>query len=227
MNVEGVFHALVNLGATWVLWVLVGLSVIAVAVILERLVFFSSTRVRAEALRVQMNRALDKRDRLTLKRRLDENPSMEARLIATLVSATHPEEAEERLSAESGLQRLRAEKNLAFLGTLGNNAPFVGLLGTVVGIIGAFAELDASGGRLSTGLMAEIGEALVATAVGLLVALPAVAAFNFFQRIISVRLARGEAMAREMIARLHLAASEPDSRTRAARAEAAITQEAS
>jgi biopolymer transport protein ExbB len=107
------------------------------------------------------------------------------------------------MAAESSLQRLRAEKNLAYLGTLGNNAPFIGLLGTVVGIIGAFHQLDASGGQLTSGLMAEIGEALVATAVGLLVALPAVAAFNTFQRAIAVRLSQGDALGRQLVAHLY------------------------
>jgi biopolymer transport protein ExbB len=109
-------------------------------------------------------------------------------------------EAEERMGAEAQLQRIRSERNLAFLGTLGNNAPFVGLLGTVVGIIGAFGQLDASGGQLTTGLMSEIGEALIATAVGLLVALPAVAAYNTFQRTIAVRLGQGDALGRHLLA---------------------------
>jgi biopolymer transport protein ExbB len=101
------------------------------------------------------------------------------------------------------------EKNLAFLGTLGNNAPFIGLLGTVIGIIGAFRQLDASAGKLSAGLMSEIGEALIATAVGLLVALPAVAAFNLFQRVIRVRLARAEAIGHDVAAHFHNRASTP------------------
>lgn len=203
MNIERVFQALVGLGATWVLWVLVALSVIALSVIVERLVFFLSTRAQSETLRVQLSRALDRDEVTQVKRRLDESPSVEARIVSAGVMATCPEEAEELMAAESQLQRLRAEKNLAFLGTLGNNAPFIGLLGTVVGIIGAFAELDASGGQLTAGLMAEIGEALVATAVGLIVALPAVAAYNVFQRAISVRLSQGEALGRELVARLH------------------------
>jgi biopolymer transport protein ExbB len=112
-------------------------------------------------------------------------------------------EAEERMAAEAQLQRLRSEQYLAFLGTLGNNAPFIGLLGTVLGVIGAFAQLDVSGGQLTTGLMAAIGEALIATAVGLLVALPAVAAYNAFQRLIQVRLQRGDALGRVVVAHLH------------------------
>ena len=137
--------------------------------------------------------------------RVERSPDQVLAVCAGLGS-TCAAEAEERMAAETQVQRLRSEKNLSYLGTLGNNAPFVGLLGTVVGIIGAFSELDASGGQLTPGLMSEIGEALVATAVGLLVALPAVASYNAFQRAIAVRLSRGEAIGRELVAHLHAAA---------------------
>jgi biopolymer transport protein ExbB len=92
------------------------------------------------------------------------------------------------------------EKNLALLGTLGNNAPFIGLLGTVIGIVRSFHELQSSSGQVSAGLMSEIGEALVSTAIGLLVALPAVAAFNLFQRLIRARMGRATVMAHEILA---------------------------
>lgn len=208
MNVEGVFQALMGLGATWVLWLLVGLSVVALAVILERWVFFLSTREKTTTLQLQVMRSLERGDETAMRRKLDESPSLEARIVAAALGSTCAEEAEEKMAAESELQRLRAERSLAYLGTLGNNAPFVGLLGTVVGIIGAFHQLDASGGQLTAGLMAEIGEALVATAVGLLVALPAVAAYNTFQRTIGVRLARGEALGKQLVAQLHHRAHE-------------------
>lgn len=203
MKIDNVFSSLVGLGATWVLWALVLLSVFALAVILERWVYLMSTRVKADQLRVSVSRGILKGDLAALRRTLDESPSVEARIVGATLNSRSPAEAEERMSAETQLQRLRSEKNLAFLGTLGNNAPFVGLLGTVVGIIGAFHQLDASGGQLTAGLMAEIGEALVATAVGLLVALPAVAAFNTFQRAIHVRLSQGEALSREVVAYFH------------------------
>ena len=77
-------------------------------------------------------------------------------------------------------ERLRYERGLAFLGTLGNNAPFVGLFGTVLGIIRAFHDLAGNSLQGSQAVMAGIAEALVATAVGLLVALPAVATYNAF-----------------------------------------------
>ncbi len=101
---------------------------------------------------------------------------------------------------ECQLARLDMERSLAYLGTLGNNAPFVGLLGTVIGIIGAFHQLGNGIGQISAGLMAQIGEALVATAIGLLVALPAVAFHNLFHRIINTRLGRADALGRDVLA---------------------------
>jgi biopolymer transport protein ExbB/TolQ len=104
------------------------------------------------------------------------------------------------MGGEATLRKLDMERNLAFLGTVGNNAPFVGLAGTVIGIVRSFHELESSGGQVSAGLMAQIGEALVATLIGLLVALPAVAFFNLFQRLIKGRVVRGEAMGKDVLA---------------------------
>ena len=204
MNIDGVFRNLVGLGATWVLWWLIALSALALSVIVERFVFFARTREDMAALRAELKLGLARGEFSALRRYLAQSPSLEAHIVSAGIDATCPAEAEELMAAEALVQRLRSEKCLAFLGTLGNNAPFVGLLGTVIGIIGAFAELDASGGRLTTALMAEIGEALVATAVGILVALPAVAAYNAFQRAIQVRLASGDALGRQLVAYLHV-----------------------
>ena len=96
--------------------------------------------------------------------------------------------------------RLRLERNLAFLGTLGANAPFIGLFGTVLGIIKAFKDLA---GNQSGGIaivMAGISEALVATAVGLMVAIPAVIGFNYFQGKVRKSLARVDAIAHLVLA---------------------------
>jgi biopolymer transport protein ExbB len=122
-----------------------------------------------------------------------------------------PTSAEKAMHGALALERMRLERGLAFLGTLGNNAPFVGLLGTVIGVIEAFEALgkpDASGGALApAGIMSGIAEALVATAVGLFVAIPAVAAFNYFQRKITSILANTEALTNVLLA--HLSAEDP------------------
>jgi biopolymer transport protein ExbB len=208
MNIEAALKALVALGATWVLWVLIALSVLALSGILERVVFFWRTRVDIEALRSALKRSLFAQRLGDVEQLLRHGTSLEARIVGAGLGAISAAEAEQLMLGEAQLQRLRSEKSLAFLGTLGNNAPFVGLLGTVLGIIGAFQQLDQARGQVTSGLMAQIGEALISTAVGLLVALPAVATYNAFQRAIQIRLQRGDALGRELIAHLHRLALE-------------------
>jgi len=110
---------------------------------------------------------------------------MEAEVVRAAVEHADrgPDAVEEVVAARVERIRLDYERRLAFLGTLGNNAPFIGLFGTVLGIIRAFADLAAhpGAGGAST-VMAGISEALVATAVGLFVALPAVVMFNLYTR---------------------------------------------
>jgi biopolymer transport protein ExbB/biopolymer transport protein TolQ len=72
------------------------------------------------------------------------------------------------------------KENLGVLATTGATAPFVGLFGTVIGIVGAFQGMATGGGGIAS-VSAGIAEALVATAAGLLVAIPAVWAYNYFQ----------------------------------------------
>ena len=91
-------------------------------------------------------------------------------------------------------ERQFLDRGLVVLGTLGNNAPFIGLFGTVLGIIMAFNDLAANPDGGPSVVMAGISEALVATAVGLLVAIPAVIAFNGFNRMIKRRMANAEAI---------------------------------
>jgi biopolymer transport protein ExbB len=192
--------ALSHFGSRWVLWLLIVLSIAALAVVIERAVLFISSRDDTARLRAELRRLLRDKDLELARRRLEESPSFEARVAAAGLDADGVASAEERMQGESELCKLSMEKNLALLGTLGNNAPFIGLLGTVIGIVRSFRELSSSSGQVSAGLMAEIGEALVATAIGLLVALPAVAAFNLFQRLIRARMGRANAMAHEILA---------------------------
>ena len=78
-------------------------------------------------------------------------------------------------------ERMELERFLGILGTLGNSAPFIGLLGTVIGIIRAFKLLEVAESAGPTAIMVGIAEALVATALGLIVAVPCVIVFNLFQ----------------------------------------------
>lgn len=187
------------LGAEWVLWVLFALSLVAVAIVVERSIHLFSARREPARLRLRLLGALQKGDVRAARHILQESSCVEARVAEAGLDAESVAGAEERMAAASERVRQSLERRLTFLGTVGNNAPFVGLLGTVIGIIRAFHELDRSGGKLSTGLMTEIGEALVATAIGLVVALPAVAFFNLFQRVVQARLGQAEALGREAV----------------------------
>ena len=199
MDIVRTLNGITQLGATWVLWFLVCLSVVGLAVAIERAVALLGSRDDMERLGADLANHLARGDAEKARHRLEESPSIEARIAAAALARADAKAAEQRIAKESTLMRLDLEKRLTFLGTLGNNAPFVGLLGTVIGIVRAFHALGAAGGQVSAGLMAEIGEALVATAFGLIVALPAVASFNFFQRVIRARLAGADALSREVI----------------------------
>lgn len=191
MNIVDKFAGIANLGAGWIMWLLVGFSVLSLAIIIERAIVFIGTREDTEALRAELRKLYSERNFDEAKKRLTAAKSFEAQILVSAVEDFDKgaDAVEERLGGEQRLAKSRMERNLAFLGTVGNNAPFVGLLGTVIGIVRAFRELTmAQGGQVSDSLLREIGEALVATAIGLLVALPAVAFFNYFQRVIKSRI---------------------------------------
>jgi biopolymer transport protein ExbB len=225
--IERIKSAMVGAGAAWVLWLMLGLSVISLAIMLERAWLYWSLRDDVGGLMRELGRLLRAGDLDGARRRLEASPSAEAAVVvAGIVEADlGADAAEEAMAGASALQKIKLEKRLAYLGTLGNNAPFIGLLGTVIGIVGAFEELGKAGGPTTTAsagaaasasqlapqaVMTNIAEALVATAVGLLVAIPAVAAFNLFQRIVKTTLANTDALAHVLLA--HLKATSSDGR---------------
>lgn len=195
-----------DLGASWVLWLLVGLSVLTLGVAVERGLYFLRSR-DDDALAKALAGAAPSLERL---QDLSKSArSIEARVLkAGLEVRENGEEAVSHRMAGT-LQQVQGEagRRLTFLGTVGSNAPFVGLLGTVIGVVRSFQALNASQGQVSAGLMSEVGEALVATAIGILVALPAVAFYNYFQQLIRQRVERAEASSRLLLAALSSHAS--------------------
>jgi biopolymer transport protein ExbB len=190
---------LLDVGASPVLYIMLGLSVVSVGIMLERSWFFRSLRVDLERLAKSLSDRLNSRDIAGARSLVSRSRSVEAAVVAAGLTELEngPEAADEAMASAMALWRMRLERRLAFLGTLGNNAPFVGLLGTVIGIVQAFDRLQSAGlGGSGAGaeVMGAIAEALVATAVGLAVAIPAVAAFNYFQRRIKTTLTNTEAL---------------------------------
>ncbi|HEY0482396.1 MAG TPA: MotA/TolQ/ExbB proton channel family protein [Kofleriaceae bacterium] len=183
-----------GVGGTVVLVLLLALSVISIGIILERVVYFRRRRIDTVAL------AGDVLARLAaggpgagvgaVIAQLRGLRGVEAEVLHDAMAwyGAGPEAFTEILKKGLADRRKQLESGLVFLGTLGNNAPFVGLFGTVLGIIVAFRELSSAAANVAGGsgnmnnVMSGIAEALVSTAVGILVAVPAVIFFNVFQK---------------------------------------------
>jgi biopolymer transport protein ExbB/TolQ len=174
------------LGSEWVLYLLLALSVVSFSTMFERWLFFRKRRDDLSRVRRELKQLLDKDDLAGAEKLLDKSPAFESK-IAREALRWAPGGADamgDAVDAELARVKGELEKGTNLLGTLGNNAPFVGLFGTVLGVIIAFHALGQAGqntGQME-GVMAGIAEALVATGVGLFVALPAVIAYNIIQK---------------------------------------------
>jgi len=199
-------------GAEWVLYLLVLLSVLSVTLILERMRFYRSASKELISFRNQIRvqagesnwAAAAKTAEARLKRAGD-TPDLEAQMALALL--THPSRKSPDVLTEVAQDpvmraKLQWERNLAVLATIGANAPFIGLFGTVLGIIKAFHDLSLQAGTGAQTVTSGVSEALVATAVGLLVAIPAVIAFNIFQRRVKSALSEAEALKSFLIGKL-------------------------
>ena len=107
--------------------------------------------------------------------------------------------AERAIERNMLLEITTLRRGLAFLATVGSTTPFVGLLGTTIGIVNSFTGMATSGSGGLSAISAGIAEALIATAFGLLVAIPAVWAFNYFTTKIDNLTAEMTYVSKEMI----------------------------
>ncbi|CAN5213779.1 hypothetical protein BH11MYX1_BH11MYX1_04620 [soil metagenome] len=199
-----ILDLMLRAGSRWVLWLLIGLSLAAVAVMLERLWFFLQQRTPDAVLRGALE-TMRKQGTAEAAKLLDKQLSMQAVVMKACLDRAQdgPGSVEEHRVAIVEQERQRYEKRLAFLGTLGNNAPFVGLFGTVLGIIRAIHDLSGNSMQ-GTQMMSGIAEALVATGFGLIVALPAVAAYNAAIRHVETVSASADSYAHEVLAYLRV-----------------------
>lgn len=174
------------LGSEWVLYLLLVLSVVSLSTMVERWIFFARRGGSSEKLRQALVTKLDRADVAGAEQVLAAHESVQSRIarVALRWLSGGPDALADAVEAELARVRAELERGTNLLGTLGNNAPFVGLFGTVLGVIIAFHALGDSGGNAGAmgGVMAGIAEALVATGVGLFVALPAVVAYNLIQK---------------------------------------------
>jgi biopolymer transport protein ExbB/TolQ len=173
------------LGAEWVLWLLLVLSAVSITIAVEKALYFYRSRLRVLEVSDRFQKALY-RDGLDSARKLmkehDRSPQARIVLAGLDEASTGKEAMENAMTARQTVEKARMERYLNFLSTLGNNAPFIGLFGTVLGIMGAFYKLHVNIVGGTSVVMKDISEALVATAVGLFVAIPAVIFNNIFRQ---------------------------------------------
>jgi biopolymer transport protein ExbB len=195
--------AIALLGADWVLWVLVGLSFLCLAVAGGRVVRRLGDRDdgRADAGLAAFAKG-GSAEAFAATLAAAKGPI--ARVLAAGLDAAEDrgaDSAEEVIAAALGAERARLDTGLAVLATTGSNAPFIGLFGTVLGIIRAFHDLSLTDASAAASVMSGISEALVSTAVGLLVAIPAVVSYNIFARQNKSLLSRAENRGRLLLSR--------------------------
>jgi biopolymer transport protein ExbB len=198
--IETVKQVLLAAGAGWILWFLGLLSAASLALAAERWLYLRRRGGNLESLARALDADLAAGAFGKARATLAESPAVAARVAdaGLRLAERGTAAAEKAMQSATALERTRLERGLAFLATVGNNAPFLGLFGTVVGVIHAFEELGhaapghgatAAGQVASQAVMASIAEALVATAVGIFVALPSVALYNYLQRRVASMLA--------------------------------------
>ena len=157
--------------ARLILVLLIGLSFWSVTIIIERKRFFAALKVPGEKLK----------NDIKTRQALTGESHFYSEMLTDISRLKRPEQIDKAFDAFAFRKKKELEKELPVLGTMGSTTPFVGLPGTILGIIVSFGELSRGTGSTNS-VMFSLAEALILTAVGLIVAIPAVVAFNYFNR---------------------------------------------
>jgi biopolymer transport protein ExbB/biopolymer transport protein TolQ len=200
------------LGSTWVMYLLLVLSVFSIAAIVERVLFFRRSATDVDAVSDELVKRLRSGDVEGAKKLLAQGTSIEAQVVGPSLAWLDggPEAFADAVDGHLGRKKKELERGVSFLGTVGSNAPFIGLFGTVIGVIEAFHQLGEGANKAAMGnVMSGIAEALVATGVGLFVAIPAVVAYNVFQKRIGTIESNVATIAKHVTAFLHSRAKRP------------------
>jgi biopolymer transport protein ExbB/TolQ len=204
---EGLVQRLLSLPvfrSEWVLWLLLGLSLMSVAVMVERWFFYRRRKLNFEGVKGEFEKALDKGDFDAAAKLLAKYDTLETNVTLAGLRGYDkgPESVEDLIAGAMSRGKVEYERRLSILATLASNAPYIGLFGTVLGIVRSFKEMSKDIANASAGVMAGIAEALVATAVGLLVAIPAVVAYNVFKGMVKDSVTNTEGLTRVLMAEL-------------------------
>jgi biopolymer transport protein ExbB len=165
------------------MWALLLLSVIAVAIVIERLMFFATQRCDSRALLRQIGERIAADDLPGGLKVVRQNRGMLPRILefGLLRGEKNRADITDALSIALMENLNMLERNLGIIGTTAVIAPFVGLFGTVLGIIRAFQDIALKGNSTPAVVAAGVSEALITTAAGLFVAVISVIFFNYFK----------------------------------------------
>ena len=178
------FIAIAQIAHEVTLWTLIILSILSIAFILERFFTLGKVRRQSQAVSIRLREILATNNLNELEDLAKDRESLEGRALSYGMRHVRDKGVtglEEIFTSFASIERPVLDRYLGFLATVGSNAPFIGLLGTVFGIMDAFRGLADSTGDAKA-VMVGISNALVATAIGLIVAIPAVIAYNYFQK---------------------------------------------
>jgi biopolymer transport protein ExbB len=167
---------------------LILMSVLSIGVVLERLSFFKQVRLATASLQKSINDAFaEKRHDLVLEHCKTSVSPLAAMVLAEVASGrdAESEDAARVMTLTMRGEMARLKQYMPILATVASIAPFVGLFGTCKGIITAFSDISTQGMGGPSVIAAGISEALVSTATGLLVAIPALMFYNYFSKAIT------------------------------------------
>ena len=166
-----------------VMWPLLGCSVLSVAITIERFCYFTVKSTRYTRFQGHLEKLMRAKDIQGADSFVSFHRSPLARVAKTYLShMTHPPSIrQEAATREASLQLTHLERRLGWLSIIGTLAPMIGLLGTVIGLVEAFQQIELAGGQVQpSDLAAGIWKALLTTVFGLIVALPTLAIFHLF-----------------------------------------------
>ncbi|MBF0215883.1 MAG: MotA/TolQ/ExbB proton channel family protein [Candidatus Omnitrophica bacterium] len=180
MNMS-LFQLIVSGGFT--MYILIGCSIISIAIMIDRVfLYMRLSRVNREKF---MREIKDEIEEGNIKRAIklcEEKNNHSANVVKAGLNLLGASDVivENAMEREIIIENNRLERYTNIVGTIGSNSVYIGLFGTVLGIIKAFRNISLSGSGELNVIIGGISEALVCTAAGLLVAVPAVVAYNFF-----------------------------------------------
>ena len=195
------------------MWVILLASISGLAVIIEKMyTFLSKEKKLSEIEKKQLYKALrmgNKEEILKLcKDKTDSVSKSVTKIVSNMdinfdeLDNSHRQVIEGIISESILEQTTELEKGMSLLGTVVNAAPQLGLLGTVTGMIAAFSALTRNGTSTAKIVAGGISEALYTTAFGLIVAIPALVFYNYFNRRIDVIVAEMERAALQFLSRV-------------------------